>query len=294
MDKLTRSALSSRPWRSVTDCELGHALHVPSMLNREEAQFYFWLAGRMAPEPGCMVDLGCFVGGSTAYLAAGARAQVYDNTARVFAYDQFRASPKVKARQLYAKGIAPFQGTDTLSLCKALLAPWSEDVVLRKGRIEETTWRGGAISLLILDASKTSRTMDQMAQTFFPHLLPGVSVIVQQDELHWKEPWIGAQMERLKTCFEPLCYVPGGAIAYLCTRRLDPELLRARRVHGLDDEALIQALSRSIARLSAFGVAHKIERQIDAIRRNPGQRKSWRFKNRTPARQPQPLSIAAE
>lgn len=294
MHPVTRATLSSRPWQSVSGRDLGHARHVPSMLNREEAQFYFWLAGRMAHMPGQMVDLGCFVGGSTAYLAAGARACRRGLTPRVSAYDQFRASPKVKERQLYAKGIAPFDGHDILPLAKALLAPWSDDVELHKGRIEETTWRGGAISLLILDASKTSGTMDQMAEIFFPHLIPGVSVIVQQDELHWKEPWIAVQMERVKACFQPLCYVPGGAVAYLCTRRVDRDMLRARRVHGLDDEAMIRALSQSVQRLSAFGVAHKLERQMDAIRRNPGQRKAWRFKNRAPTRQPLAMRIAAE
>ena len=76
--------MSSRPWRTVTEEDLGHALGVPSMLNREEAQFYFWLAQRMAHVPGSMVDLGCFVGGSTAYLAQGAFAQREGQRPRMF------------------------------------------------------------------------------------------------------------------------------------------------------------------------------------------------------------------
>lgn len=286
--------MSSRPWRFVTEEDLGCALGVPSMLNREEAQFYFWLAHRMAHVSGSMVDLGCFVGGSTAYLAQGAFAQRKGQRPRMFAYDQFHASPKVKRRQLYAKGISQFDGQDTLPLSKALLSPWSDQVVLRKGRIEDSTWSDGTISLLILDASKTSRTMDMMAQTFFPHLVPGISVIVQQDELHWKEPWIAAQMQRLRACFEPLCYVPGGTVAYLYTRRVAPDLLRARRVHGLSDDRITRALANSAERLSAFGVKNKLQRQINALRLNPGQRKSWRFRNWVPEIAKTPQRIAAE
>ncbi len=189
------------------------------MLNPEEAQFYVWLSRAMAEVTGAVVDLGCFAGGAPAYLAEGNRQG--GGQAQIHAFDQFATSEKAKERQLYSKGVAPFGGTDILPLAQQVLAPWAPNVRFHKGRIEESVWEGGPIALLVLDASKTSETMDQMAAVFFPHLIPGQSIIVQQDELHWKEPWIAVQMEAFAEYFEPLCRVarwPIGASRRL-TRR---------------------------------------------------------------------------
>ncbi|MEM7597843.1 MAG: hypothetical protein AAF382_09090 [Pseudomonadota bacterium] len=272
--------LHNKPWRDLSARDLGHATHVPSMLNDEETRLYFWMARHLAGAEGHIVDLGSFAGGSTAYLAEGNRAG--GGAAQVFAFDQFSASEKAKTRQLYAKGVDAFEGADILPLSKRLLAPWSRRIEFRKCRIENETWTDGPIALMTLDASKTSATMDQMADIFFPHLIPGVSVIIQQDELHWREPWIAVQMEKFKDCFEPLCFVPGGAMAYRCVQHLSAARVRAGQVDGMDDAAMINALSQAKTRLKRFGVAPQLSRQMEAIRRNPGRRKSWRFTNRAP------------
>ncbi|MEL6647360.1 MAG: hypothetical protein AAGK79_05140 [Pseudomonadota bacterium] len=272
--------LQKKPWRDLPARDLGRAMRVPSMLNDEETRLYFWMARYLAGAEGHIVDLGSFAGGSTAYLAEGNRAG--GGAAQVFAFDQFSASEKTKTRQLYAKGVDPFDGTDILPLSKQLLRPWSPQIVFRKCRIENETWTNGPIALLTLDASKTSATMDQMADIFFPHLIPGVSVIIQQDELHWREPWIAVQMEKFKDCFEPLCFVPGGAMAYRCTQHISADNVRAGQVDGMNDAAMIDALCRAKLRLARFGVTPKLSRQIEAIRLNPGRRKSWRFTNRAP------------
>ncbi len=272
--------LSHRPWCDLDEATMGPATDVPTMLNDEEVRLYFWLARHMAPIDGHVVDLGCFAGGSTAYLAEGNRQG--GGSARIFAFDQFRASDKVKQRHLYPKGVSAFGGKDILPLSRNLLSPWAPNIAFRKGRIEDAKWTDGPIALLILDASKTSATMDQMADIFFPHLSPGVSVIVQQDELHWKEPWIAVQMQRLKDCFEPLCFVPGGAVAYLCTKQVSPEVLQSRRVNGMNDADMIRALTQAAKRLDAFDVAQKIKRQIEGLRLNPGTRASWSFAVRAP------------
>ena len=271
---------ATRPWCDLSEADFGPASAVPTMLNLEERQFYVWLARRMAHVPGAIVDLGCFAGGSSAHLAEGNRQG--GGTAPVFAYDNFTATRKSKQNQLYPKGIAPFDGSDMLPLSQRLLAPWP-NVTPRKGRIEDSVWTDGPISLLVQDASKTDETMDQMAEIFFPHLVAGQSLIVQQDELHWKEPWVAVQMERLQTWFAPLCFVPGGMMIYLCTQTPTTEMLAQNRVTGMTDEAMIAALTASARRLSGFGVDHKLKRQIAAIRTNPGIRKSWSFANRAPA-----------
>lgn len=271
-----------RPWQSLKQVDLGLAKSVPSMLNEEELKFYHWIAKQTASVTGSIVDLGTFIGGSTAHLAEGTRAGGAAEK-RVFAFDHFAATDKVKEKQLYPKGIERFEGDDFLPISKRLLVPWRPNIVFRRGRIEESTWREGPISLLVMDASKTAAITDQIARTFFPHLIPGQSVIVQQDELHWKEPWIAAQMQRLSRYFAPICHIPGSTVAYVCTKRPGPLSLRRARVSHLSDEALLDDLRASKVRLAAFDVTAQIDRQIEGVRLNPGKRKAWRFENR-PAR----------
>ena len=273
------SDAAGRPWQKLKQVDLGLAKSVPSMLNDEEIRFYHWISKRTASAAGSIVDLGAFIGGATAHLAEGTRAGGATDK-RIFAFDHFSATEKVKRKQLYPKGIARFDGEDIFPISKRLLIPWQPNIVFRRGRIEDSPWRDGPISLLVLDASKTTIVTDHIARTFFPHLIPGQSVIIQQDELHWKEPWIAVQMQRLARCFVPICHIPGNAVAYICARRPGPLALRRARVDDLSDEALIDDLQASSERLAAFDVAAKIDRQIAGIRLNPGQRRAWAFKNR--------------
>ncbi|MEQ9258220.1 MAG: hypothetical protein RIG84_03890 [Roseovarius sp.] len=271
-------AFASAPWRDIPVDALGPANAVPTMLNEEERQLYFWITREMAGAEGAIVDLGCFAGGSTACLAEGNRQG--GGSAQLYAYDQFTASEKVKARQLYPKGIAPFKGRNIEPLVRELLSPWAPHVTLCRGRIEEQAWENGPISILVLDASKSTDTMDRMAETFFPHLVPGLSLVVQQDELHWKEPWIAAQMQRMAEWFEPLCFVPGNMVVYRLMKPIDAAALEAGRTEGMTDEALIAALEASKARLPLPVVEERLSRQIEAVRLNPGLRFSPSFKNR--------------
>ncbi|MEO0774506.1 MAG: hypothetical protein AAFZ04_15155, partial [Pseudomonadota bacterium] len=268
---LTRDFFSARPWLQLSQSDLGAATGVPSMLSHEETRFYFWLTRHMARSEGHVVDLGCFAGGSTAYLAEGDRAG--GGEARVFAFDRFHVSDKAKEAHLYAKGIAPFEGTNMLPLAKELLAPWPR-VAFRKGRIEEQEWREGAISVLVQDASKNAEATARMAEMFFPCLIPGVSILVQQDELHWKEPWAAVLMEQMRDHFEPLCHIPGGMMVYRCVADVTPEALDGG-VDVMDDDAMIEALRGAKTRLQDFGVDARLDRQIAGIRANPGKRSAW-------------------
>lgn len=277
---MTPDDFAQRPWMALESSDLGQAHNAPSMLNAEEAQFYVWLTRAMAGIDGAIVDLGCFAGGSTTYLAEGNRQG--GGQAQIHAYDQFATSEKAKEKQLYSKGVTPFAGTDILPLAQQLLAPWAPNVHLHKGRIEDSVWDNGAIAVLVLDASKTSKTMDQMAAIFFPHLIPGKSIIVQQDELHWKEPWIAVQMEAFAEYFEPLCHVPGGMVIYRCIKAIDDAALSNGAVHGMSDQEMISALSLADERLKFLDVGDKLARQQEGIRLNPGKRKSWLFTNRPP------------
>jgi len=101
-----QAVFAARRWEDLTDAELGAAAAVPSMLATRERRLYVWLTSRWARGAGAVVDLGCFVGGSTACLAQGLA--LAGHASRVDAYDRFRAndSPHGKTGSRFTAAIS--------------------------------------------------------------------------------------------------------------------------------------------------------------------------------------------
>lgn len=253
------------------------------MLHMPERKLYLWLTSVWASGAGAVVDLGCFAGGSTALLAHGLKRAGLPGP--VHAYDAFTIAEPLKDKYLYPAGIAPFEGEDMLPAARELLAPWAGRVAFHPGRIEQQGWDGGPIEILVMDASKTAETMDRMAEIFFPHLIPGRSVVVQQDFLHWKQPWVAVQMERMADRFRPLAHAPRDTVAFLCEAAVDPEALERGRCADLTDAEMIGALDHMREGMRGFGVGRGLKTLAEAVRLNPGKRAAAGFRTR-PADEP--------
>ncbi|TCP58326.1 hypothetical protein EV663_1442 [Rhodovulum bhavnagarense] len=271
-----RARFAAAPWKGITAEQMAPALRVPTMLSDVEQSLYFWAARDWARGCGAIVDLGCFVGGSTARLAEGRRQAGHG--ARVHGFDRFTASAGLKKRLFDPAGIPPFDGRDILPLARRLLDPWSPLISLHPGEIEDNGWPGGPIELLALDASKTTGAMDRMAAHFFPNLVPAGSLVIQQDYFHWRQPWIAVQMERLAEHFVPLAACAPSTMVFLCRTPPDAGALVRAACDRLSDAELIAGLEAARARLAPFGQDHRFEKLIAAARANPGQRVAWKLK----------------
>lgn len=284
---------SAKDWMDIDAGGLGHAAMVPTMLNAEEQAFYLWLMRDWAQGKGAVVDLGSFAGGSVACLAEGVKQAGRQQT--VHGYDKFEvldygkfqkrwstymAKPPASHSDLKPRPLPPFSGTDLLPLAEFFLEPWEGQISLYKGQIEEMSWNGGGIEVLIMDASKTAETMNRMSATFFPHLLAGCSVVVQQDLLHWQQPWIAVQMALLSDHFEPVAYIPNHSVSFLCTKPLTRDQLDALSVVEMSDKDMIQALRSLKQTLKGFPVDRFMRELIAAVKANPGKRKAYEFTNK--------------
>lgn len=267
--------LDTRPWAALTEADFGAAAAVPTMLSPGERRFYLWLAQHWATGAGAIVDLGCYVGGSTAYLAEGLRRA--GRTQQIHAYDRFRTSESLKEAFLYPAGIAPFDGDEIGAVTENLLAPWQPGITLHCGEISEAVWNGEPIELLAIDAAKTAADADAMARIFFPHLIPGRSVVVHQDYLHWKAPWIPLQMEGMTECFAPLAFCPRDTVAFLCTRAVDGAALAAGRTCQRRDREVQAALAAAATRLAPLGLGERLDKTAEGLRRNPNKRRAKDF-----------------
>lgn len=267
----------SAPWRDAENAIPESAALVPTMLSEEEQRLLVWLTRDYAQGVGEVCDLGCFLGGSTARLAVGAANAGL--SAHVHAFDHFTIQDDLKEKYLYPTGIPRFAGDNMIHLSKQYLRPWQDRVIFHPGDIRDAEWGGSPIEILFIDAGKTPGSTDRIAELFMPFLIPGRSIVVQQDYQHWRQPWIAAQMERLSPAFELCGWCEKGTVFYRCTSPITKEVLGRGRVSELDDTAMIDALRAAAGRFPEQKPRRKIARAIMAVQDNPGERLPYRMKN---------------
>ncbi|MEM9350834.1 MAG: hypothetical protein AAGA47_11265 [Pseudomonadota bacterium] len=272
-----RALFEAAPWRSVTEGEIAHTLKVPTMLKLEESKFYYWLGATFGRDGGAFVDLGSFIGGSTARLAGGIMAGGRGGT--VHAYDRFTAGAAVKRNVLYPAGIPRFAGNDILELSKDLLSPFAPHVVHHPGDINEQVWEGPPIDVVVHDASKTRVSADRQAAIFWPYLEAGRSIISQQDIVHSGHPWVAIQMELWADHFEPLAFVRGSTIPYLCVKVPSAADLGTRLTAALSTEEELALLRQAGERLGHLApkVRKVLATAVDTLAANPDVDVAWKM-----------------
>ncbi len=267
---------AAAPWNLDETRAAEAAIDVPTMLSPEERRLYYWVAQNWAQDAGALVDLGAFAGGSTARLAAGVAAR--GGTQTVHAYDRFTIDEKNKARVLYARGVPAFEGNDLMPLAERYLSPWKDRVELHHGEIQDIGWQGDPIEVLAVDAAKHAVRLDAFAAHFYPSLIPGRSVVIQQDFLAWNQPWLMLQMLRLEACFRPLAYATNSSVVFLCTAPVTSQLLANAEVADCCDQDLIEGIRATREKLEYWGMNGQFRKAVAGVRANPGKRISWQMR----------------
>jgi hypothetical protein len=266
---------AARPWLGVSVADLGPAARVPTMLTAEESLLYHWL-GRRVSADGAVVDLGAYAGGSAARLLSGLA--LAGRTNPVHSYDRFRSSRAFWARYMPDEPLPEADDADLLPVVRRHLAPWNGQVVLHVGDIGAESWTGGPIEVLSVDAAKGSAMADHIAAEFFPALVPGRSIVVQQDYLMPVQPWLCAQMVGMRDCFQPLVFVPKVGLVFLCLAPVTGAALAAERVDDLTDGKLMQRVREAAAWHAAMVPKPVFKAMLQEIKAHPGVRLGWQMR----------------
>ena len=267
---------AGRPWRAVPEADLGAAARVPTMLTPEEGLLYHWL-GRRAGGVGAVVDLGAYAGGSAARLLSGLALSGRDF--HVHSYDRFRSSRVFWARYLPGEPLPEADDADLLPVVRRHLSPWEGHVTLHVGDIGQMRWTGGAVNILSVDAAKGSAMADHIAAEFFPALVPGRSILVQQDYLMAVQPWLSAQMVGMRDQFLPLAHVPRVGMVFLCVAPVTEPVLAAARVDGLTDGKLMQRVREAAAWHEAMVPRPVFKAMLEQVKAHPGVRLGWQMRH---------------
>jgi hypothetical protein len=104
--------------------------------------------------------------------------------------------------------------------------------------------------VLFVDIAKSWSLNEVVVRQFFPCLLPGRSVVVQQDYAFAFQPWIAITMEHLSDHFEAVAFAEYNSVVFVCTRAVGPEA--ADSLAGLSGVARLQLLERAIGRFRGY------------------------------------------
>ena len=193
---------------------------VTTMLLDDELRLLHHLARNYYSGAGAIVDAGCFLGGSTVALASGLRRNPANKT-RIHSYDRFEVEEWT--RGIYFPESTP-AGTSFRDQFDRNIAPFADLVDVHAGDITKNEWNGGPIEILFIDVAKSVEVCDFVTWQFFRHLIPGRSLVVQQDYLyhHWVA-WLHVTMEYYADYFEYVCDTGMNSVVFLNTKKVTPE-----------------------------------------------------------------------
>jgi hypothetical protein len=185
------------------------------MTTDAERECYYRLA-KEAAASGAIVELGAWMGASTAYIAAGIRDSGVSAKAHV--YDQFisKAGHIEKVKAFYDKnGIDAVPVGPSLEAFKSNLGPLIRFVEPHQGKIEQMQWGDEPISLLITDAPKRVPAISAVLTKLRHALRPG-AIMAWQDFCHFPSYEIPACLYRLREHLEyrTEAIVPGTTLVF--------------------------------------------------------------------------------
>ena len=200
---------------------------VRSMLTPAEREHLFQAARDRFTGQGAILDLGTWLGGSTAALAAGLKenrnGRAY--TQKVHAFDLFELNSYLKQTYTYPELADIPAGGSFLPVFQRNLAPWAAQVEAHPGDFTKYDQPLGPVELVHVDIMKNWALTNAVLRKFFRDLIPGVSLVLHQDFVHYNTVWIHLVMYRMREHFEAVSHVAGSTTVEFKLRSAIPASL---------------------------------------------------------------------
>lgn len=173
----------SKPWKELSlPSEL---TRMRAMLSHEEKQYLTWLTAEKFEGWGAIVDLGPWLGSSSAALAEGLKRKGRDES--VMSFDLFRwdrTSMEPSAQENLR------DGADFLPVFMREIGPYAPWIQPQKCDLLHYCWDGGPIEILFVDAAKSWELLNSILIGFGDALVPGQSRVVLQDFRFYGTHWL--------------------------------------------------------------------------------------------------------
>jgi hypothetical protein len=200
----------------------------------------YWLARHWYSGEGAIVDLGSFLGSSTVAFAAGL-AERDEPIGHVHAYDLFEVSRDEETQRLLDKR----EGDSFLEDFHATIEGYEDRVTVNAGDIKAFPWKDGPIEILFVDLAKSWEMNEYIIRAFYPHLIPGRSIIVHQDFGNSWNPWLPVSMGYLGEWL-PMVGDEWPSRLFQCARALPADVLSVNYKEDLDRATRMACMERSL------------------------------------------------
>lgn len=256
---MDQTLFTRRPWQVETPLA---PLLPTGMLRRREASLLFHLARDYYGGYGDIVDAGAFLGSSSLCLAAGLNdnARVLNKHGRLHAFDLFEVwheqgqtddEMALSLRNTFGLDIRPYEST--LDIYMRNLGAFGRLVQVHKGDILKARWDGRPLEIFFIDICKTREIMKHLISSFYPSLIPGLSVVVHQDYHHPLLPFIHVAQERLNGYFEVVEPKANDSAAFRLVDRIPDRLLLEVAEYAYTEAEELRLMDAAVERMGAEG-----------------------------------------
>lgn len=181
---------------------------IPGMITPAEGRYLYWLVSETYTGSGAIVELGCWLGKSTSYLAAGLRDS--GNSGEIHSFDRFIW---INEHEFKAPGLGLKSGDDFRPAFENNLRALGQKLTAHKGTFAELSWAGDPIEVLFLDGPKDFDSLSSTLKVFGSSVLQETGVVVIQDYLHPVSFVLALIFERLKDRLQLVHVVEDGQTA---------------------------------------------------------------------------------
>lgn len=227
-----------------------------TMMVSEEVNFLFSLAKDTYTGEGEIVDAGCLLGGSTVAFGEGLKRnetlELKSKYGRIHSYDLFEYYDYMK--DLTIKEVKK-EGESLLPEFSNNVIDYYEFLSIYPGDILKRSWGNEKIELLFIDLSKSRELNQHLVRSFFGNLIPGKSIVIQQDYYFDYCYWIHLTMEFFAEYFETIDYPGGATLPFKLVREIPKELLEIDIINELENDELLLLMDSVIEKnIQAGGI----------------------------------------
>jgi methyltransferase family protein len=230
---------------------------LPALVEPVERRLLYNLARHHYQAAGAIVELGAFLGGSAASLAAGLR----DNPSagespRVHTFDCFECSTRgalapalhalLRQHRLDHSLVRYDDRLDFEDCFLQVIEPYGQWINPTRAFLSDVRW-DSPIEMLHIDLPKDYAQLRYVKQRFFPHLLSGAIVIHQDFVYHWSGELIAATVAFIERGILRVEALFGTSLVLTTVRETRPEDLAWLEQRMADPLEVAAHIERAIA-----------------------------------------------
>jgi hypothetical protein len=238
-----RLARSPQLYRANVFRQQRERARIPGMTAMTERAYFKWHAQEELTGAGAIVDLGCWLGSTTASMAMGLSANPRRSVKKtmIHAFDQFVWERPMDFHAPPTR-LGPYEPGDSFRPeFELVVSRWRSRIAVHEGDLLQEHWDGGPVELLLVDAMKSWDLATHIVRDFYPAVLPSCGYLIHQDFSHCFTPWIPLTSYRLLEYLEPVKDVPRSeSLVFRVKQALPPSALVIDR-SSFDEAEIDQA-----------------------------------------------------